>query len=713
MPTKKGQLPARTEDKAPIGFRAISFRTAEADSEKRSIPVTLATEAGVDVWDHKSRRMIKEHALMQGSRTPQQVVMVDSHNHDSVRNILGSIRDLHTNAGELRGTAYFADKPAAREAFNDIRDGHLTDISVGFWRLAERQVDDGKTETINGQRINGPARIVTDWQPFEGSAVTVGADRHSTFNSIPAMRAYFAPNTFFEESMNAELRSHLELLGMPKEHSDEQALAWMKENTARKVAEQPKPEPAKVTITPVDTEAIRKAAEEAVIAERKRAADIRASVRGVGLPDSFADGIITDGKSTAEASRSILEELAKAHKPHGAGGIVNTESEREKFRAAALDGVSMRLGWTPKEKPAAGSNEFRHLRFLDLARKAVDVESNGSTRGLSDREIMGRVFGGSVGSRASDGQAYHTTGNFANLLLDATNKTLLSSYQEVETTFQRWVRIAPSVPDFKTIYRMRLSEIGHQPMVPENDEYKDLSLSDNKESYKIEKHGSLVSLTWEAMVNDDLASFARIVGLQGAAMMRTKNLSVYNLLFSNPTMSDTGALFNSTAITTAGGHDNLVASDVSVAVLNTMFTKFALKKGINSDVILGLRPKYIICASGIYADMWQTMNSIADPAAGGSAAGNSNTVNIYGPAGSRSLEIIEEPLLDGNDADLWFAACPYNMIDTIELCHLQGEESPVFEQESAFVQDAVKFKIRQTWGVGAIDWRGLYKSTGA
>ena len=35
-----------------------------------------------------------------------------------------------------------------------------------------------------------------------------------------------------------------------------------------------------------------------------------------------------------------------------------------------------------------------------------------------------------------------------------------------------------------------------------------------------------------------------------------------------------------------------------------------------------------------------------------------------------------------------------------------------WEQDTAFIQDAVKYKVRQTWGVKVIDYRGLYKSTG-
>ena len=42
---------------------------------------------------------------------------------------------------------------------------------------------------------------------------------------------------------------------------------------------------------------------------------------------------------------------------------------------------------------------------------------------------------------------------------------------------------------------------------------------------------------------------------------------------------------------------------------------------------------------------------------------------------------------------------------------LQGEESPVTDTEEDFDTDTYKYKIRQTFGVKAIDWRGLFRNS--
>jgi hypothetical protein len=50
-----------------------------------------------------------------------------------------------------------------------------------------------------------------------------------------------------------------------------------------------------------------------------------------------------------------------------------------------------------------------------------------------------------------------------------------------------------------------------------------------------------------------------------------------------------------------------------------------------------------------------------------------------------------------------------SQIDTVEVSFLQGEESPVLENDWDMKTDTYIYKVRQTFGVKAIDWRGLYR----
>lgn len=704
MSNKLQQIsPLKTSE--PKAYRIISFRADTLNDEERSVEVTLATESGVDVYDGL-RGVIKEHLVMDGGKIPKQVPLVDSHNHDSVRNILGSIRNLRIDGGNLKGTAYFGAKPAAAEAYADMKDGHLTDISVGFFRLKERYIEPDKTDTVGGRAIKGPARIVTRWAPFEGSAVTVGADRHSTFGSVPALRCYLDPESMRTEHMEASYRELLIGLGMPSTHTDEEALAWAKENVTKKeeraaVVAPPAVAAVATQVTPDKSTPDTAAIESARRAETARVQSIRKNVRLAGLPETFADKLIDDAIESGVAAERILQEKIKVNEsslgitPSGAG-------RAESFRKATLEAMSARMTQTAWQRPQA-CEDFRNMPFLELAKRCL-AEEGVELRGLSPRDIARRALMLGTSTRSSDGQAYHTTGNFANLLLDATNKTLLKSFENTASTYQAWVRMAGTVKDFKSIHRKRLGEVGNLPVVPENGTYQELVLSDAGESYKVDKYGGIVSLTWETIVNDDLNAFSRLVQLEGSAAKRTINKSVYDLLFSNPVLSDGIATFH------ASSHGaNLVTTDFSADGLSAGYKVMMLQTGINSDVILGTMPRFLLHGVTDSVAVNVLLRSVSDV---NESAGNSGTINLYGPTGPRRLIPIMEPLIENNDPDSWYLAADSNEIDTFELTFLEGEESPVFEQETAFIQDAVKYKVRQTFGVGCIDYRGLYKSAG-
>jgi hypothetical protein len=295
---------------------------------------------------------------------------------------------------------------------------------------------------------------------------------------------------------------------------------------------------------------------------------------------------------------------------------------------------------------------------------------------------------------------------------DAANKTLLNAYEEAPYTWNMWARQGASVPDFKAINRIRFSESPNLEIVPERNDYPEKTMSDSRESYSVTKYGASFSVSWETVVNDDLDALSRIPAMHGNAARREQNRAVYSVLTANAALSDNGLLFNTTAVTTAGGHANQSASAavISATTLNNAYVSMLTQKGLNSNVILNIQPRFLIVPAAISHTALQFVNSIADPGAGGSSAGNSNTLNIYGPQGMRNLQVIIEPQLDSNSASVWYLAADSAQIDTVELTFLQGEESPVLESEWNMKNDTWLYKIRQTFAAKAIDFRGLYRN---
>jgi hypothetical protein len=202
--------------------------------------------------------------------------------------------------------------------------------------------------------------------------------------------------------------------------------------------------------------------------------------------------------------------------------------------------------------------------------------------------------------------------------------------------------------------------------------------------------------------------------MHGNAMRRFQNKKVYEVLTSNPLMGDGNALFSASHV--SGSNVSGSAAAPSVTTLNDMFVKMMTQKGLNkpdgtaSDAIINVIPRFVIVPVAYSATLLKLIASVADPDVGGSAAGNSNTMNIYGPSGMRPITPVIEPQLDANSATNWYGAADNAQVDTVELSFLSGEESPVVENEYNMKNDTYYNKIRQTFGTKAIDWRGLYRN---
>jgi hypothetical protein len=293
---------------ADMAYRQISVRAmTEADKASNAIPVIVATEAPVRVYDKVHRKVVNEVLLMSGVELPKQVPMVDDHDGGS-KSVVGSLRGFEVANDELHAYSHFSSKRAAQDMKQDVLDGHITDLSVGAERIEETFVDAGKEALIAGRKFKGPTRVVTRWRPFHGAVVDSGADKRSVFTP----RAYSDPEQLLEEDMNATYREHLESLGMPKEHSDELALTWAKENVMRKQ------DKVEVVVAPVvDEDVTKRAEEEAVKTERQRVKDIRSAVRGAQFEEGFADLLIDSGVSKADAAERIIDELSKRNRVHG------------------------------------------------------------------------------------------------------------------------------------------------------------------------------------------------------------------------------------------------------------------------------------------------------------------------------------------------------------------------------------------------------------
>ena len=688
----------------------------------------IATETPVMIYDEVRRQTIQQVLLMDGVQfrnERRQLPIVDSHNDKTVRNVFGSIRGIAIEGDQLVGLPEFATDEESQKIATRYNEGHLNDFSIDAQILARQYVPEGQTYTTRqGKVIEGPAEIVTQWEPHNASICATGADPNSTVRRSADREGV----SRMDESLMATLKG----IGVPEGMSDPSAIiAFLAGKLSGEVSpvmpevesamdemKMPEGEIKKAEDVPVELKVENMEDEvKAEVARQLKSHDDRrktivAHCTLAKLERSFADALVDDPSVTVEVAQERIIRKMASQPLHGAieGSDVRFgDSEHDKFMAVASAGLVQRCfqGQVRQKAPQVqGSEDFRNLgiyRFAELCVRRMGINPDRFTRQDVAKMAMGHEPTFNRLNVRRSVEAYHTTGSFANLLLDAASKTLRAAYEEAPYTWSLWARQAQSVEDFKNINRIQMGESPNLEMIPEGAPYPEGLVGDSKRSYKVEKFGKKFSVTWETVINDDLDAISRIPAMHGNAARRTQEKVVYDALLANPTMADNVALFSASHASGSNITGTTPAAP-GVTTLNEAFKLMALQKGLTSDVYLNLSPSTLLVPVNYSASALELVNSQSYA----QSNGNEGVVNIYGVNGKRPLQVVSSPLLDANSATNWYAIADNAQVDTVEITFLNGEESPVLESEWNKDNDTYHYYVRQTMAAAVIDHRGIF-----
>ncbi len=429
-------------------------------------------------------------------------------------------------------------------------------------------------------------------------------------------------------------------------------------------------------------------AAEAQQAERNRIREITSRCRIAGLDDDFARSLVDSGAGLDVAAVKIFDALAARNTPVGAGAHTGNfevgEEARDKFRAAAGDGLLLRSGIVI-DHAAPGAADFRGRTIMDICRAALD-HAGIDTRGLSRRQLVGRAL--TSGS----------TSDFPFLMSALVSKHLINAYNEWPATWRPFVAIVDAV-DFKDIYGIKLSEAPDLAEMDENGEYQTANFLENQEKYAVVSKGRIISLTRQMIINDDLRAFTRIPTLFGAAARRMESAAVYGLINSNPVLNDGKALF-------ATAHHNLAGTPAALGTTTLGVARAAMRKqtGLNGAHI-DVTPAFLLTPVELETDAEVLLRSTALP-------DDNKSAGVYNPWAGK-LTPISDPYLSDASATAFYILAHPNQVATIEAAYLEGEANPYVDQEIDFDSDALKIKVRHEFGAGVVDHVGIYKNAGA
>ncbi len=603
------------------GMRAV--KTADGGENERIVELSFSSEEPYERWFGIEILSHQEGAV---DLTRLNEIGVLLFNHDR-NQVIGQIlsAELDSKAGRCTARVRFDTDEESEKVYQKVNSGTLKGVSVGY-TVNEFEVEKAVS------KVESDIYTATKWIPYEISIVSIPADATVGVGRSVEDIYYGVKPKEKEEAKN------------------------MGENTPTKTNE------------PMNEEAQARAAVEL---ERKRVDDIMTACRNFNID---AEEFIRSGISVEEANKKILERLAEERT---ASNITVQVDETDKFRAAAVDGLAMRCGLTV-EKPAAGADEFRGKRMLNLAAECLERGGMTNARDLDENTLVREALTG--------------TGQFAGILSNVANKSMAQSYQTAPTTFQIWTGKG-SNSDFKNATRYRLSEADELVKMTENGEFQNAEITEASVTTSVATYGRSFSITRQALINDDLGALSSIPAKYGAAAKRMINKMVYELLVSNPTIEG-AALFDAK-------HGNIGTSGITIEGIAALKSQMARQTNIGGKEALNIQPAYILVPPELEITAAQLINSTVDPTKANA------TPNPF----ANRLSVVCDPALTNTKE--WYLAAAAGYCPTIEVTYLNGNETPFMESAVQFDTLGIKWRIYQDVGINLLDFRGLQKSTGA
>jgi hypothetical protein len=243
---------------------------------------------------------------------------------------------------------------------------------------------------------------------------------------------------------------------------------------------------------------------------------------------------------------------------------------------------------------------------------------------------------------------------------------------------------------------MQLSAAPDLKKVLEGAEFQYGSVTDGKEVYAVITYGRIISLTRQAIINDDLGAFDRLPRAFSGSARRLENFLVYQQLLANAALSDGVALFHAT-------HGNLMAA-AAISVASLGLARAAMRKQLGkAGEKLNLPPKFLLVGPDKEQEAYQFTSAQFVPA-------QASNVNEFRQGGRTALEPIVDNEIDGTK---WYLAADNADVDTVEYCYLDGSEGVYMESQMGFKIDGIDLKARLDFAAKAIDHRGLVHNPGA
>ena len=516
----------------------------EAIEDDGKITMRISTDDPVDFGGY---REILEHGDGAVDISAARSLLIN-HNPDQIAGPLDEVSFDGRGADAKARINPNARLQSGVKVLDAVRDGSLVGISVGYTYDRKGAEYDEDTRTLR----------VKNWRLLEVSLTPIPAD--------PA----------------ASVRS------LPDEYHTKPARPAAQEKGARAMEPEQKPtEPGK------DLAAIETAKREAADAAKREAKEVVLFARGYGIE---ADAVI--GKSMAEAKDYVLDAVrAKLANPTPANPVNESRvvaDAGDKILAEAAATLYRKAGVKAEGEDAALIQKHG-ARGQNLRVLLTDMARADGLRSYTDLDLASWA-GGFVDLRSHGRRdaPNKTTAGFSTLLANVANKAVVGGMNGYnQATWQAWCT-QRNVADFKQVTNAGIAS-GLLVKTPEGEAFPELLQKDGGYNSQLGLYGATVSLSFQALVNDDLNGFMGELRRAGFIAAETIDKRVYTVLLGATWTHDTTT---SGALGTAGNIDK------ARAALKTKLSPAGTRMGVVGRYLLhdpALAQAAQIATGAIYA----------------------------------------------------------------------------------------------------------------
>lgn len=411
----------------------------------------------------------------------------------------------------------------------------------------------------------------------------------------------------------------------------------------------------------------------------------------------FAERIFTPGELSRaiEDGRQLAAELLGGSVIQGPGRVTQMVDTRDQLQAACDD-----LLGAPRE---TGMEKVNAARLSGIRELYLTLTGDDS------------LHGGYYPERVR----LATTVDFNGLVKNSLNKIVANRWEELGRAGYNWWEKIVTVEHFNTLQQITgtlVGTVGSLPEVNEGAAYTELAIGDSPETADWKKYGGYIPLTLELIDRDETRKLRAYPQELASAGLRKISALVAALFTQNggvgPAMADGGNLFNNMAVSSAGGHKNLLTGALSATEWETISTAvynqpLLIKNAIGyygSGPRQAVNPRYLLVSRALQLTAMKILYPTLE-----------NAASIFSENQQRGQpgDVITVP--EWTDANDWAAVVDPRIAPAIFIGERFGLMPEIFISgdelsPTVFTNDEHRLKVRNFLTVWVNDYRPLHKS---